>query len=317
MNTQRSTSDARLVVLGVPSSAGSHNGGQEKAPHALRSAGLVNSLLDRGHGVDDLGDQATERHRPTERVDGVRDVERVVSIARQVAERVAQVRAAGNIPIVLGGDCTITLGVLAGLAEHNDVGLMYFDGDADLNTPDSSDSGVLDSMGMTHLLGDGHPAVAGLGTHRPLLQRDRVVLFGFDPSELDSGQWAKLVGLELHAVPAPYVRADPAGTADAACAWLESRCGSLLVHFDVDALDTGAFPLANFPHFAGLTVHEAAICLARFCRSPRFAGLVITEVNPDHDTQGVLVPALVNVITDALMTDADSGTARDPHRPKG
>ncbi len=145
------TARPRLKVLGVPTSAGSHNGGQEKAPAALRAAGLLEALRTGGREVDDLGDQPIERHRPVERVAGVRDVDRVVAIADEAAGRVDRIRANRGVPVVLGGDCTITLGVVAGMSRHHRVGLMYFDGDADLNTPNSSGSGVLDSMGMTHL----------------------------------------------------------------------------------------------------------------------------------------------------------------------
>ena len=254
MNTGRMTTsdpaaDPRpLGLLGVPTSAGSHNGGQEKAPAALRSAGLVEALAACGADVKDFGDLPTERHRPVPRNDGVRDLDRVTAIARRTAERVAAIDAEGRVPIVLGGDCTITLGVVAGLAARQDVGLVYLDGDADLNTPASSDSGVLDTMGMTHLLGDGLAPLAGLGPRRPLLGPEQVVLFGFDPGELDAGQWQRLAGRRLHALPAPAVRIDPSGTADAALALLEENAEAVLVHFDVDVLDTGAFPLANFPH---------------------------------------------------------------------
>jgi arginase family enzyme len=65
-------------------------------------------------------------------------------------------------------------------------------------------------------------------------------------------------------------------------------------------LDTGAFPLANFPHFAGLTLEETAACLEIFCRSGKLAGLVVTEVNPDHDPDAILVPALIDTLCGAL-----------------
>lgn len=72
-------------------------------------------------------------------------------------------------------------------------------------------------------------------------------------------------------------------------------------------LDTGLFPLANFPHFAGLTLDHIKQCLVHFASSPKFAGLVITEVNPDHDPDGDLIRALIVVIADAL------GAQREPH----
>src|SRR5580698_10742868 len=220
----------RVSILGVPSSAGSHNPGQEKAPAAWRAAGLVDGLRRAGLDVEDRGDLPAAPFRPGASVDGLRDVERVVAVAQQVAGEVAAIRADGRLPLVLGGDCTITLGVLAGFDDG--AGLVYFDGDADLATPERSESGVADTMGMTHLLGGGSPRLAGLGSRLPLLRPEQVVLFGFSPAELDTKEWTELVSRHLYADPAPAVRADPAGRARAARAYLERRVDSYLVHLD-------------------------------------------------------------------------------------
>jgi arginase len=292
-----------LSVLGVPTSAGSHNPGQEKAPAAWREAGLIGALRAAGLDVEDRGDLPAEPFRPVSPVDGLRDADRVAGIARRVATEVTSIRAAGRVPLVLGGDCTITLGVLAGSGDGG--GLVYFDGDADLHTPvlagsGQTDSGVADTMGMTHMLGGGSPRLARLGARYPLLRPGQVVLFGFDPAELDTLQWTELASRHLYAAPAPAVRADPAGQARQALRYLDRRCDSYLVHFDVDVLHTGLFPLANFPHFAGLTLAEAGACLDEFTSGEKFGGLVITEVNPGHDPSGELLGALVKTVAGAL-----------------
>jgi arginase len=286
-----------VSVLGVPTTAGSHNPGQEKAPAAWRAAGLIGELKAAGLDVEDRGDLPAAPYRPVEPAGGLRDTDRVRAVIRQVASEVAAIRAAGRRPLVLGGDCTITLGVLDGSGEG---GLVYFDGDADLNTPERSDSAVADTMGMTHMLGGGSPGLARLGSRYPLLQPRQVVLFGFDPAELDTAQWTELASRHLYAAPAPAVRADPAGQARAALAYLDRRVGTYLVHFDVDVLHTGLFPLANFPHFAGLTLDQAGACLTEFTRGEKFGGLVITEVNPDHDPGGELLGRLAAMVAEAL-----------------
>jgi len=287
----------RVSVLGVPTSAGSHNPGQEKAPAAWRAAGLVDELRAAGLDVADRGDLPAAPYRPVEPAGGLRDADRVADVAQRVAAEVAAIRAAGRLPLVLGGDCTITLGALDGFGAG---GLVYFDGDADLNTPERSDSAVADTMGMTHMLGGGSPRLARLGTRFPLLQPGQVVLFGFDPAELDTFEWTELASRHLYAAPAPAVRADPAGQARRARAYLDRRAGAYLVHLDVDVLHTGLFPLANFPHFAGLTLEEAGTCLNEFTSGEKFGGLVITEVNPDHDPSGQLLATLARTVAGAL-----------------
>jgi arginase len=285
-----------ISVLGVPTSAGSHNPGQELAPAAWREAGLIGALRAAGLDVDDRGDLPAEPFRPVSPDGGLREADRVAGIAQKVAASVAEIREAGRLPLVLGGDCTITLGVLAG----SDGGLVYFDGDADLNTPERSGSAVADTMGMTHMLGGGSPRLARLGSRFPLLRPEQVVLFGFDPAELDTFQWTELASRHLYAAPAPAVRADPAGEARRALGYLNRRCDSYLVHFDVDVLHTGMFPLANFPHFAGLSLDEAGACLDVFAGGEKFGGLVITEVNPGNDPSGELLRTLAARVTRAL-----------------
>jgi arginase len=211
------------------------------------------------------------------------------------------VASVGRVPLVLGGDCTITLGVVAGLRRTGRVGLLYLDGDVDLNLPELSGSGVLDTMGTTHLLGGGSAALADLGQDGPLLVPTEVELFGFDPAELDEQQWTTLTRRRLSATPAPAVRTDP----EAAATWAWGRVASVaervVLHVDVDVLDTGAFPLANFPHFNGLALDELGTCLRVFARRPELAAVVVTEVNPTHDPDGSLLRALVEVLVAALV----------------
>jgi arginase len=292
------TAQARQIsVLGVPTSAGSHNPGQELAPAAWREAGLIEQLRAAGLDVEDRGDLPAEPFRPVSPVGGLRDADRVAELAQKVAAEVAAIRQAGRLPLVLGGDCTITLGALDGSGPG---GLVYFDGDADLAIPERSTSAVADTMGMTHMLGGGSPRLARLGSRFPLLRPGQVTLFGFDPAELDTFEWTELASRHLYAAPAPAVRADPAGAARRALGYLSRRCDSYLLHFDVDVLHTGLFPLANYPHFAGLTLDEAGACLDVFAGGERFGGLVITEVNPGNDPSGELLRTLAARVTRAL-----------------
>jgi arginase len=294
----------RLAIVGVPTSAGTHGPGQERAPRALRRAGLARGLAAAGIAVHDAGDLPPARYRAAVADPRRRDLEGVAAVAGRVADRVADVLGRGMTPLVLGGDCTITLGVVAGFARHDgDVGLLYFDGDADLSTPDTTRSGVLDSMVVAHLLGEGEPALTGLGPRVPLLPAQRLVLFGFDdPDDLGPAQQALLARHAPAAWPAARVRETPGGpraAAAAALAELEARAATVVVHFDVDVVDSGDLPLANFPHYGqGLSLADALACLEVFLGGAKLGGVVVTEVNPDHDPDdggqlGRLVDGLV------------------------
>jgi arginase len=295
-----------FALIGVPTSLGAHGPGQEQAPGALRRAGLVERLAAAGVELHDQGDLPVARYPGSAGDPRQRNLDAVVQVAGRVADRVQAALDQGLRPLVVGGDCTITLGVVAGFARRGaDLGLVYFDGDADLSTPATGRSGVLDSMGVAHLLGQGAPALAQVGPRVPLLAAERLVLFGCEAGELGDERHRELAGrLAGHAWPAERIRAaagGPPAAASAALAELEPRVGTVLVHFDVDVVDSGDLPLANFPHFGqGLTLAEALACLEVFLAAGNLGGLVVTEVNPDHDPDGSQLPRLVDGLAAAI-----------------
>ncbi len=296
-----------LGLVGVPTSAGTHGPGQEKAPGALRAAGLVRALEAAGAEVRDEGDLPVAMYRAAVADPRQRDLEGVAEVAGRVAGRVAEVLGRGMTPLVLGGDCTITLGVVAGFARHtDDLGLLYFDGDADLSTPATTASGVLDSMVVAHLLGEGAPALHGPGSRccRPTgccCSASTTRTTSARPSRRSwpgtprrpgrpPGSWRPPVARGRRRPP-PWLTWRPGGT--------------VVVHFDVDVVDSGDLPLANFPHFnQGLTLADALACLEVFCGSARLGGLVVTEVNPDHDPDGTQLGRLVDGLVAALAQRA-------------
>jgi arginase len=294
------------VVIGVPSSAGAHHAGQERTPEALRQAGLIDRLRAAGESVTDAGDLpganfAVDRENPE-----ARSLDAVVRVASEVADAVARQLAsglgsgsAGPLPLVIGGDCTITLGVIAGFKRSRpDVRLVYVDGDCDLGTPGDG-TGIFDSMGVAHLLGYGAAELAGLAGSAPLLAPRRLAVVGGDPRETSDAGRELLAAAGVFLAEGPEVIADPAGVARRALAAVDAAGGPVVVHFDVDAVDSGDLPLANFPHYgSGLLLEHAVACLRVLRSHPSFAGLVLTEVNPTHDRDG----SQLTRYTDALVT---------------
>ncbi len=117
-----------IELLDVPSSAGAHSPGQEQAPAALRRTGLLKAFAEHGLDVVDQGEQPVTRWQPVREARGVSNASAVVSVAEQTAQRVAAAVTAGHFPLVIGGDCSITVGVLSGLLTAGaDPGLVHFD----------------------------------------------------------------------------------------------------------------------------------------------------------------------------------------------
>jgi arginase len=229
----------------------------------------------------------------------------VVSVARQVADRVADVAGSGRLPLVVGGDCTITLGVIAGLKRHHpDVGLAYVDGDADLSTPSDPEapgSGIFDSMGIAHLLGAGAPELAGIAGTTPLLDPSRLAMMGCDPREIDLAGRQFLAERGVSFQEGPVLAVNPAAAASRALADIAGAIGPLAVHFDIDTVDSGDLPLGNFPHYgSGVRFQHAVECLRLLLRHEPLAALVLTEVNPTHDATGELISQYIDGIVSAL-----------------
>jgi arginase len=301
----------RLGLIGVPSSAGAHGPGQEKAPAALRQAGLLGALRETGLDVEDLGDLPVTRFAP-DRVDRKRQSrDAVVKVARQVADAVAAAVARDLIPFVLGGDCTITLGVVAGLLRRQpDLGLIYFDGDADLTTPETTHSGIFDSMGVSHLIGEGDPELAHIGPRFPLLPQERIALFGFHPYEIEPREAQLLEQTAMLRYPVTSMDDRPVELAQEVRARLDERAQAIAVHFDVDVMDSAEVPLADWPHYDALSFGDAMRCLSVFVGSPRLAALVVTEINPDNDPDGLLIRQFIDAFVDALRPVAVNAARR-------
>ncbi len=288
------------VMIGVPTSAGAHHAGQELAPDALRAAGLTDRLAAAGVSVADNGNLPESVFAADHSGAGARNLAAVTKVAAGVADAIADVAASGRLPLLLGGDCTITIGAVAGFRRHHpDGGLIYVDGDADLGVPGDGGSGILDSMGISHLLGRGAPELAGLGGQVPLLEPARLAILGSDPRETSDAGRELLAGLGVSVQEAPAFAADPAGAAERALAAVTKRSGRFLVHVDVDVVDSGDLPLGNFPHYgSGVRLDHVVAGLRVLRAHPSFAGLVLTEVNPTHDPDG----AELRRLADALAT---------------
>lgn len=299
---------AAIHLIGAPTSAGAHWPGQEKGPQAYRAAGIVPLLEERGMAVIDRGDLPTERWRVDRKeVPGgtVNNADRVVEYARRVATEVEDVARAGGFPVVLGGDCTITVGAFAGLLRAGlDPALIYVDGGYDLSSPALYAAGIMDSMGSAHLMGlpGTLPSLAGIGPRTPMLAQDRWVAFGHGTGTADGPEERLVEQMGLKHIPGKVARGRSTDAAREALARLPSDVASFHLHFDVDVIDFFDLPVADVPIFGdGLPFADAVAAVGVFASDPRCVGLTITEFNPDHGApDGSDALRLASGIADAL-----------------
>jgi arginase len=270
-----------IALIGAPTSAGAFAPGQEDAPGALREAGLLDALRGVGREVVDRGDTPRFRWRVDHDEPRAMNAAAVVDGVHAVAELAAAAIGAGELPLVLGGDCTVGVGTVSGaVAAGAEPRLIYFDMHPDLNTPASVPDGAFDWMGVAPMLDieDADDRLASAGARRPLLHDTDLVLFAADPKQSTPHERQVIEARAL----------EPLGV-DAAHRALERATADgrrFLVHFDVDVIDFSDVPLSeNTGRGVGITFDAAFAALDVLVRHDALLGLTVTELNPHHGAQ--------------------------------
>lgn len=294
----------KLGIVGVPTSAGARVTGPEQAPASLRNTGLTERLRDDGHDVVDYGDTESFKYSPDLRNPKAQNKLLVLRVCRLVAEKVEKVARQGLIPLVLGGDCSIAIGTLAAMTGvFPDTGLIYMDGDADLNTPETTPSGIIDGMVVAHLIGRGIKELSHMGNRYPILKEENIALFGLnlstgyvDPPEikfLETSPIALFTNETIRDV-------GPKTVAEQILAGLKSKVDKVFVHFDVDTIDSTEMPAKHLPHPNGLCLTDVEKALRVFAQDTSFLGIEITEFNPDRDPGHRYAKNIVELIASSL-----------------
>jgi arginase len=273
-----------ISVVGVPSSAGSYAAGQEKAPAMLRSAGLIDALRASGLEAGDEGDLPFQVWRPDRINPRAQNIDQVTESVQDLIEYLTPLLARGDTLLVLGGNCTVALGVVAALrrVSADPVGVLYVDRNYDINTPESTSDGALDWMGMAHALslpGSLEVLVDVLGL-RPLLEPNQVAWLGIDDRFATEWERAEARRLGLQVISSSALAHDPVLSAVESLKHLPS--GPLAVHLDVDVLDFTDAPLAENTdgRNSGPTLDQVANALRIAAQDARFRTLSIGELNP-------------------------------------
>jgi arginase len=289
------TPSVKLAVFGVPSAAGAGGSGVERAAFVLREAGLLGALRAAGARVVNLSDLSMFPFRQDVEHPRARNTDGVACALRATADEMTRALAEG-FTIVIGGDCSLIAGAAAGArkALGRPVGLVYVDAHADLNTPETTPSGLLNGMALALAMGRGP---AGLVPDGAGVRPDHVALLGF--RHLDPGERTALGDLGL-ALPAAAMR--QLGMRVAAVLALEAVDndeGPVLVHLDVDTIDYAEMPLKDSGD-GGLSVAEVSDLVTALAASPRVIGMHLAEFQPERDTDGAHARKVVDLLARAV-----------------
>jgi arginase len=292
----------RFTLLGVPVDSVGESGGTENGPAALRR-----HLSPALHaGVQDAGDTAVKlRGGQRDPGSGWLDIEDVIEMSREVRAAVREITAAGRVPLVLGGCCSLLPGALAGARDSlGEIGLAYLDGHLDLFTGETSPTGEAADMPVAALLGMAPPGLAAVLGPAPVVAAERMVLVGARDRDEEEMISPLPDGLGIgRIVDRDYLRSvDLLAEAEAIAAELGRDGRRFWLHLDVDVLDEAAFPATDYLMDDGLDMAELERLLGPLASSPGLSGVNVTCFNPDKDPDGECGEALARLMERSLIT---------------
>lgn len=292
-------------ILGVPLGYGASMAGVDMGPAALRVAGLNERIAQLGYLVQDGGDIRLERPKSRPKAHDKLKYLREISLAcEQLARDVHAIMKAGELPIVLGGDHSIAIGSISGVAsycrEQNEtLGLIWFDAHADMNTPETTPSGNIHGMPLSTLLGYGAPALVNIAGFAPKLDPKFCAHVG--ARDIDSGEreLIKKLGMRFFTMREIDERGMSA-CMDDAIAIASGASGGYAVTFDVDALDPGDAPGSGTLVRGGLTYRESHLSMEKIAEAGGMKSLEVVEINTALDAHNRTAELGVELILSAL-----------------
>lgn len=263
--------------------------GVDMGPSALRLAGLDERIASLGYDVCDLGNVKVDQPEsiPIGR-ENARYLPQIVSTCTRLADIVYQALQEGRKPIVLGGDHSIAVGTLAGISRFyrergENIGLVWIDAHADMNTPGSSPSGNVHGMPLACILGHGPEELAHLCGFAPKVKPENVAIVGLRDIDRSEAPNVKAAGVHPFTMREIDERGLRAVMADAIGIATRSTAGFHL-SFDMDSVDPDEAPGVGTPVRGGLTYREAHLAMEVICDCCSAVGIEIVEVNPVLDS---------------------------------
>ena len=281
--------EATIRILGVPLDLGQQRRGVDMGPSALRAAGLQARLRAMGRQVEDCGDLPVVIPETQSVVDDrARYLDEIASVCRATADRVSRTLTEGQLPLVIGGDHSIAVGTLAGVAQvvrqqNRDIGLIWLDAHADMNTLKTTPSGNVHGMGLACAIGMGPPTLAGLLGRPPIVAPPHVALVGV--RDVDPGEKDNLHRSGIHVFTMRDL--DEKGmqeTMEQAIAAVSHATAGFHVSLDMDVVDPTEAPGVGTSCPGGISYREAHLAMEMIADSGSMLSFEVVEVNPILDT---------------------------------
>lgn len=277
-----------ISIIGMPMDLGQSRRGVDMGPSAIRYAGVVERLENLGFTIKDLGDVPIKRPTAKEELEentheSLKNLKQVVSANEQLAKMVDQEVAKGYFPLILGGDHSLAIGSLAGIAKHyENLGVIWYDAHGDLNSDKTSPTGNIHGMPLAASLGLGHESLVNVLDYTPKLKPENVIIIGardLDPPEKELIRELNLKVYTMHEVD----RLGMPRIMKETISYLKDKTDGVHLSLDLDGLDPTDAPGVGTPVIGGLTYRESHLAMEMLAESNIITSAEFVEVNPMLD----------------------------------
>jgi len=278
----------KIRIIGVPMDLGASRRGVDMGPSALRVAGLQTRLKHLGRQVEDIGNvpviQAEEQPYGEK---NAKYVDEIAETCKGLADMVRKTLDEDQLPLVLGGDHSIAVGTVAGVAAHfkkksKSVGVVWLDAHGDMNTPESSPSGNVHGMPLASIMGHGPSQLTELAGQKPMVEPRNVALVGI--RDLDAKERRLIKETGVHVLTMRDI--DERGMREVmaqALRFASDDTAGIAVSLDMDFVDPTDAPGVGTPVRGGVTYREAHLALEMIADSRSAVSFEIVEINPVID----------------------------------
>ncbi len=307
------SSEKKIGIIGVPLGFGAETKGSELGVTALRLANIRGSLLvnhigELGYDVKDYGDvEIIKPNYIAEASENPKYLNEILASSKNMAQSVKQILQDGRVPVILGGDHSIAIGTFSGISSHfrakdEEIGLIWFDAHADINTPETSGSGNVHGMPLATILGDGNAELVNLEGFTPKLNPKFFAHVG--ARDLDAGEQKRIHSLGLRDnffTMSDIDRRGMLACVEDAIKIASGASGGFAVTFDVDVIDPRFAPGSGTLVRGGITYREAHLALEVIAEhNGNVRSFEIVEVNPMLDKSNITVELAGELILSAL-----------------
>jgi arginase len=295
----------KATIIGVLMDLGADRRGVDMGPSAIRVADLNNRLAALGYEVTDAGNISVRNPEMMQITDRkLKYLPEIAAACQMLAEQVEATLEQGAIPIILGGDHSIAIGSVSGLAAYHHrrdhrVGVIWFDAHGDMNTPETSPSGNIHGMPFAAILGHGAKELTHIGGFAPKVYAEDCVLIGARSVDPEEAVALKASGVRVVTMRELDERGMSAVMDEAM--WLASRrTAGFHVTMDMDFVDPDYAPGVGTPVPGGPTYRESHLAMEKIADSGKMLSFELTEVNPVLDVANRTAELGVQLILSAF-----------------